>query len=318
MKKIIISTVAFIILISIGAYFAFFQAEPVWDIGYKIIPERAGILENPQSKLQDESKKNIEFYNSAIQEQDPKLCDGINNENKKSECYDMITAGQALREKNIETCDTLSNTGISLICRDAIRSDRAITTTNKMLCEKITDTDRKLYCQEQIDKLILQKNAEANSITTDVCNKLEEEQKWNCLNEVAQIDESNTHKEAIEKNDEALCKTIKNEQLQADCIDTINLKIAMTTSSIDACNKLSDMEKRTYCENQVGKTADADIYRSAIAKSDTENCLKITNINLRNRCNDTIIIARVKNEKDISKCKNLSHTNDIVSCEQSQ
>ena len=317
MQKTIFTIIFVILLLGAFGFFLFFQEKPIWDIGYKIGNDTTpNTFTEQQLLIEKENKKNMDFYNSALKNLNPNLCEWITKKIQQQECRDMIGATQAKKSGDIAACDTLTGTGIVILCRDAIRSDRAVTTRNKILCDKVTDTERKIYCKEQIDELILQANAEENSLTKDLCNKLGEEQKWNCLNEIQQIDETNIYKEATSKNDEKLCKTIKNKELQSTCIDTISIKIAVSTNNSILCEKISDQEKRLYCKTQVSKTEDINLYKSAIESNNLSTCEKINTLTLKNKCNDSIIISRVKIEKNPSLCSWLSNTGIIASCQQ--
>ncbi len=317
MQKTIFTTILILSLLGGLGFFLFFQEKPVWDIGYKTSTDTSlDIQKEQQALIEKENKKNMDFYNTALKDLNPKLCEWLTKEKLKDECRNMIGATQAKKAGDITACDALTNTGITLLCRDAIRSDRAVTTRNKILCEKITDTERKSYCKEQIDELILQANAEENTITKDLCNKLWDEQKWTCLSEVQQIDETNIYKEATEKNDEKLCNTIKNIDLRTTCIETISLKLATEKNNISFCEKINNEEKKAYCKNQVSKTDDINTYTSAIETNNLTLCEKINIITLKNKCNDTIIINRVKTEKDPSLCTNLTNSGMISSCQQ--
>lgn len=174
MQKTIFTIIFVVLLLGGLGFFLFFQEKPIWDIGYKVAPETVvpNTYEEQQKAIEATNKKNAEFYNSAMKDQNPKLCEGITKVDKQGECRDMISANEAKKAGDITACDTLTNTGVMMFCRDVIRNDRAITTRNKMLCDKITDADRKSYCQDQIDEITLQENAKANTITKDLCSRL--------------------------------------------------------------------------------------------------------------------------------------------------
>lgn len=315
MQKTIFTTILILSLLGGLGFFLFFQEKPVWDIGYKTSTDTSlDTQKEQQALIEKENKKNMDFYNSALKDLNPKLCEWLTKEKLKDECRNMIGATQAKKAGDITACNALTNTGITLLCRDAIRSDRAVTTRNKILCEKITDTERKTYCKEQIDELILQANAEENTITKDLCNKLWDEQKWTCLSEVQQIDETNLYQEAILKNDIALCETIKKIELRTNCSDTINIKEAFNQKNIALCNKISHQEKKNYCVNQITKDSEEIISEKAIEENDIAQCTKISNIDLKNKCNDTIIINRLKLEKDPSLCEKFTNKDIIESC----
>ena len=316
MQKKYIITTSVVVFIGIIGLVLFFQGKFTWN------PTNTGTDESSPTAREEQrviaeniNKKNAEFYNTAIKEQDPKLCEGITKINKQEECRDMIAATQAKKSWNIEACNALTNTGITLLCRDVIRSDRAVVTRNKILCEKVLDPTRKLYCQDEIDTISLQENAKTNTLTRDLCDKLWTEQRWNCLSEVAQTDETTIYQTALKDNNLDLCKTIRNKEVQVSCTDTIYLKLAISKNDALLCDTITDKTKTAYCKAQVSKNNDTAIYRAAISTTDIENCSKIIDVRIRNKCNDTIIISRVKNEKNTALCTSLTNTGIIASCQ---
>ncbi len=316
MQKIIIIISLFIVL-GIGIYFFFFQGKWIWDIKVApVIKTPASEYEKQKSEIKDENQKNIELYNTAIQDQNPELCNGIVNIDKKNECHDMIIAATAKKIGDINTCDTLTNTGNTILCRDIIRTDRAINSHNKILCMKISVESKRSYCEDQIDESILSENVKNNTITKDLCDWLWSKYQQSCISNIHEIDESTLYKEAVEKNELALCKKITGVEFQSACTDTINLKTAIDTQNSLLCDEIISIEKKTYCQNQLSKTNDISLYKSALSNWNLEDCANIINENLRNKCHDTIIISSVKSQKDITLCDHLTSTGMIDSCKQ--
>jgi hypothetical protein len=317
MRKILIIITSIALFLGICSYFLFFGEKPIWNITYKVAPTVSdNLYTDMRSTVEKENEKNIDLYNTAIRDQDPLLCDGIGDNDKKVECHDMITATIAQKTWLIETCDTLTGTWIIMLCRDTINNDRAITTQNKILCDGISDSDRKLFCQEGVDEIILQKHIETHTVTKEICSVMSSRYQKTCMIEIREIDESELYKNAISKDDLELCDKITSIELKSTCLDTINLKTAITTQNSILCENLKNEEKKLYCIGQVSKTNDIALYKSAISSNDLESCSRIINENLRNKCHDTIIITTVKSEKDITLCDTLTNTGMIISCKQ--
>lgn len=93
MRKILFIITSVVLFLGICSYFLFFGEKPIWDITYKVAPV---VSDNPyadmRSTVEKENEKNIDLYNTAIRDQDPLLCNGIGDNDKKVECHDMITA----------------------------------------------------------------------------------------------------------------------------------------------------------------------------------------------------------------------------------
>jgi hypothetical protein len=317
MQKILIIITSIILLIGTSIYFIFFYQSPVWDISYDITPSNTPLTyEQAQANIGQSNIKNAELYNTAMRDQNMILCQGITNEDKQTECRDMITATLAKKSGTIETCDTLTSTGVILLCRDAISSDRAIETQDRTICNHISGMDRRSYCKDQVDKVILTQHIEAHTVTREICNALGDHYETDCLSEIRELDESTLYRDAIAKNSTKLCEQITAPELRNTCRDTISLKTAVTTESTDLCETISDPEKKLYCQNQVSKTNDITLYKSAILGTNIESCTPIVNTSLRAKCHDSIIISRVKTEQNITLCESLTNTGMISSCQQ--
>lgn len=315
MRNTIITIILILTLWWISIFYFFFQGKENWDIKITPIEDSSeSAYEKEKNEIKINNQKNIEFYNTAIQEQNAELCSSIDDTDKKNECHDMIIASLAKKTGNIDSCDTLTSTGNMMICRDIIRSDRAVNSHNKILCMKISDTTKKSYCEDQIDEIALAENTKNSTITKDFCDWLGIKYQQSCASEIREIDESALYTEAIEKNDINLCKKITNVEFRSSCLDTINLKTAINTQNALICDDLIDIEKKGYCHDEISKTNDISIFKSAITNTNLEDCSKIINDNLRNRCNDTVIITTVKSKNDTTLCDNLTNTGMIVSC----
>ncbi len=304
-------------MIGTSVYFLFFYQTPVWNIGYDITPSSTTLTyEQERANIEQNNIENAQLYNTAMRDQNATLCEGITNEDKQTECRDMIAATAAKKSGTIETCDTLTSTGVISLCRDAISSDRAIATQDRSICNHISDMDRRSYCKDQVDKVILAQHIEAHTVTRELCNTLGDHYEADCLSEIRELDESILYRDAIAKNNAKLCEQITNPELRTTCRDTINLKTAVSTESTGLCDTISDPEKQLYCQNQVSKTNDIALYKSAILGVNIESCTPIVNTSLRTKCHDSIIISRVKTEQNTSLCETLTNTGMISSCQQ--
>ncbi len=321
MQKIHIILVASILtVLALGGGFYFFifgQQAPNWDIATTTTPDvGTPTYEMERATVEQTNAKNSELYNTAMQEQNIALCDGISDTSQQSDCRDMIVANTAKKSGTIETCDTLTSTGITMICRDVISSDRAIAATDRSLCIQVSDTDRRTTCQESIDEIQLTAKTRENTITRKFCGSLGARSQSICLTQIREIDETALYRDALGKNDTRLCEQIVTLELRSTCLDTIRLKSAVTTDNTTLCDTITDSNKRLYCQAQVSKTADIALYKSATRGTDPSACTPIVNENLRNKCHDTIIIASVKRDNDTTLCDGLSATGMINVCRQ--
>ena len=251
-----------------------------------------------------------------MQDQDASLCAGISDIGQKSECSDMIASNIAKKSGTIESCDTLASTGITLICRDVISSDRAIAAIDRSLCTQVSDSDRRTTCEESVDEIELTAKTRNNAITREFCDTLGDKYQSICITQIQQIDETAVYRDALAKNDARLCEQIIQTELKNTCLDTIRLKSAVTSENTTLCETISDPAKKLYCEAQVSKTADIAIYKSAITGTDLSACTPIINTNLENKCHDTIIIATVKRDNNITPCYQLTNIGSINACKQ--
>lgn len=316
MKKILI-LITSLLLLGVISYFLFVWEKSKWNVSYTVIQaEPVSPYEDMKANIDKENTKNIELYNAAIRDQDPMLCNGIQDNLKRSECSDMIQATVAKKTWSMETCDTLTNTGVILLCKDTIYNDRAVSQRNKSICKNISDSDMSIFCQEETDKLTLKLHIENKTITRELCENMGSKYQDTCLREIREVDESELIKTATNADDLELCNKINNAELQITCTDTITLKKAITTQNSILCDTLTNTAKKLYCMSQVSKTNDIELYKSALHKNDVEGCTQITNENLRNKCHDNIIMTTVKSEKNTTLCDTLTNTGMILSCQQ--
>ncbi len=328
MQKILIITLSFLAIIGIGisTYIIFLDKNPIINNSTTVSPDGSKTgetVESPMTPYQEmratieqDSAKNIASYNAAISSKNPELCDTITEENKKIECRDTIITGEAKKTWLIETCDTITGTGTAVICRDNIRNDRAVATRNKILCEKISNSEKKIFCQESVDELVLRSYVESNTVTKENCDTLSPKFQITCMTEIREADESIIYTDAVNKDDIELCKKITNTDLRSTCLDTINLKTAISSQNSVLCESLENADKKLYCINQVSKINDVAIYKLATSGNTLENCTTIINENLKTKCHDTIIINIVKSNNDTSLCESLTNTGMTRACKQ--
>lgn len=318
MFKIVALATSILAVIAVCVYFLFFQTKPIWTIETSTTDAVPTVTSYEQERITvtEKNTKNSELYNTAMQEQDISLCMGISDEDKKIECHDMIVATTAKKSGTIETCDTLTNTGVVVLCRDVISTDRAIATIDKTICNHISDGDRRMSCKEDIDEIQFANKTRDKAITREFCDTLGDKYQSICITQIQQIDETAVYRDALAKNDARLCEQIVQTELKNTCLDTIRLKSAVTSENTTLCETISDPAKKLYCEAQVSKTADIAIYKSAITGTDLSACTPIINTNLENKCHDTIIIATVKRDNNITLCYQLTNTGSINACKQ--
>jgi hypothetical protein len=328
MQKIFIITLSFLVLIGtwIGVYILLLDKNPIIDISTTVTPDTPKTedvvtvpltpYQEMQAKIKEENSKNIASYNNAVSTKNPELCNTITEENKKIECHDTIVASEAKKTWLIETCNTITATGTLILCRDNIRNDRAIASRNKVLCERISSPERKIFCQESVDELILKWYIESKTVTKENCDGLSSKYQAICMTEIRETDESTIYADAIAKNDIVLCEKITNTELRSTCLDTINLKTAISTQNSVLCDSLENTEKKRYCINQVSQINDIAIYKLATSSNSMESCATIINVNLRNKCNDTVIMSIVKASNDTNLCDTLTNTAMTRACRQ--
>ena len=319
MKKILFIVVSLLIIIWGGVYY-FVSRENTdsWDIQYSQSPNTEKSLSYAELREQIEEKhaKNIELYNLAIKEKDPRICEKITESSKKIECDEFIVAAIAQKNDNLDQCSALTNVGIATICKDAIYSDRAIQKNDSTLCKEISSSERQSSCMDLIDTKKLQEATEKKSLTEEFCNSLSEKQKSACQKSLSSADESSIYQDATRENNLELCKKLTDITLQDTCNTTISLKLALTTNNIILCDSIRDDQKKSYCKMQLSRNTDIETYKSAIATNTLEACQKIENKNLRDKCNDTIIFNSVKSTKDITLCDSINNTTLIPACKQ--
>ena len=320
MKKILFIILSLLIVIWGGVYFIVSQENKnLWDIQYSQSPniEKALTYQELREQMEEKNAKNVELYNMAIKEKDPRICEEITEISKKNECKDAIVASIAQKNNNLEQCSTLSNTGILVLCKDAIYTDRAIMSNDTWLCKEISSTTKQASCIDLIDIKKLQEATKDKKITEEFCETLiSEKQKSTCLASVSASDETSLYQRAITEDDINICKKIETQDTQITCIDTISLKLAISSSNITLCEDITDESKKAYCKMQLSRNSDIWIYKTSIQNNTLDACQNIENENLRNKCHDTIILNTVKIDKDVSRCDNINDTTIISACKQ--
>lgn len=264
-----------------------------------------------------EKQRDSELYNKAISSRNSKLCEGIESISKKNECRDSLIAIQAEWSGSLETCNTIINPDTATACRDIVAKNQASKTENKAFCKNVSDPALGQSCREEIDEKLLTKAIESGNITREFCNTLEQKYIQNCLWNISKSNDTNLYTKALSSGNINNCTSISDEKLRSTCRDTILLKQALNTNSMAYCNMMQDPEKKDYCLSHIETKNESTLFKEYITTLNLDGCKNLTDINLKNRCNDMVVLSLARNNKDPGLCQTLSNTGMIAMCERS-
>ncbi len=95
----------------------------------------------------------------------------------------------------------------------------------------------------------------------------------------------------------------------------MNLRNALDQSNKALCDDIQDIGKKEYCMSHIEDKNQNSIFYKAIESNDVSACVNLTDTTLRDKCNDTIIFALVRSQKDESLCAGLKNTLSIPICQ---
>lgn len=228
MKRIFIAIIV-LLLIAGGAFFYIKSTYivPVLPEVQQSVSENQSPYEKQKAELQKKQIEDTNFYNGAIEAQDLRICESISNQEKKSECMDMIHSTLAQKQLNPELCLALSHSGTVTSCKDNILSSLAQKEKKKNTCLSISDESLQKYCKETIDTLLFKEKTDTNGITLEFCNTLESPTAESCRTLLKQKDSTTLYQDALSSHKLTDCNSIPDTHLASTCRDALLLEQAM-------------------------------------------------------------------------------------------
>ena len=206
----------------------------------------------------------------------------VKNENSKNDCLNNYYYNDANKKNDEKICEKIKNISLRQICIADItfyKIENSSSTQDLSICKNLSEND-KIYCENKIK----------NSSDIDIFTK------------------------AIETNNINDCQKITLLETKNNCLDTINLQLAINNNDILKCNLIKDTNKKENCKNALSKVSDANFLKEAISKNDIKVCGKIINTTLKEECSDSINFKLAIQNKDESKCSILKTRNLIAQC----
>ena len=254
-------------------------------------------------------------YNTAMRDQDTKLCESISSSTEKSRCRDMIVASLALKNQKIEDCDTITSTGMIAVCRDNIISLMAGTRWEKSSCDMISDENIRRQCSESIDTQSLARRSLSWSLDDVFCETLGWEVRDICRARIVRGDDREIYKKALTSKNRVSCDAIADSTMKSQCRDTLLFEEAVRESNPDLCKGISNPERASSCSSSLTARQDMISYQSIIAGGDISKCTLLTTEALSRQCHDVITIANVRSTQDRTLCDTLYNTGMISTCQ---
>jgi hypothetical protein len=317
MKPFLITLSLFLLLwLSFGIYLFFFTPNSFFTFHTEGV---SGEVQKTYEEILSEKQKIQEqenmYYNNAIQTKNQALCASIGNTNTALECREKIQAINAVASGSIEGCDSLTLSGITLECRDAIYQKTALESQSPALCNKLSNSVKSDFCHEMVDEKSLRILIASGSLNTDSCSQFSTWSRNSCLQFIRDNEANTLIKEGIVSGSNESCSQIVSETDKALCNDTVNLRNALDQNNKTLCNDIQDIGKKEYCMSHIEDKNQNSIFYKAIESNDIWACANLTDTTLRDKCNDTIIFALVRSQKDANLCAGLKNTLSIPICQ---
>ncbi|MBC7503931.1 hypothetical protein H7169_03090 [Candidatus Gracilibacteria bacterium] len=197
---------------------------------------------------------------------------------EKINIQDSKIANMAIQDSNIELCTTLSTPEQQIECRDTINIAIAQKNGNIELCDGITSTGSAIECRD--------------NIRSD---------------------------RAISSHNKILCDKISNSDKKEFCQNTIDKysyanEVQSGSLTQEFCTSLGNIYQ-SECMNRVVFNDESQLSEQAIVSSDMSICDRITNIELKNNCRNTINLKIAISTKTNNTCSDINVNNDRAYCE---
>jgi hypothetical protein len=317
MKPFLITLSLFLLLwLSFGIYLFFFTSNSFFTFHTESL---SGEVQKTYEEVVAEKQKVQEqdnlYYNTAIQTKNQILCDSIESTNTILECREKIQAINAVASGSIEGCDSLTLSGIALECRDALYQKTALESQSPALCNKLSNSVKSDFCHEMVDEKSLRILIASGSLNNDSCSQFATGSRSACLQFIQDNQANVVIKESIVSGSNESCSQIVSEADKILCNDTVNLRNALDQNNKSLCSDIADVGKKEYCMSHIDDKNQNNIFYKAIESNDVWACVNLTDMTLRDKCNDTIIFALVRSQKDANLCAGLKNTLSIPICQ---
>jgi hypothetical protein len=227
----------------------------------------------------------------------------------------MIAAADALEEKNPELCSVLTNAWIRERCLDNITYFQATEGADPSLCANIKDETIKSQCIQNIDELQLESHLASGSLDIEICNSLStEELQSDCKRKITTEKDSEFYREALSNTSLQSCEGITDAVVKGKCRDMVLYDLAVKEGNLDYCSDIISSEQSDYCRKSLLWRQDVSRYQQFVRSGDLTSCEKLTVIQMKQQCHDTIIFAQVRENEDIGLCDLLYNTGITSQC----
>ncbi len=304
-----------------AAIWWFFFREEIADYtsNHSVIPPT---IEEPKTtyreKVEEEVKQaaiDTAHYNNAIQNTTPTWCDAIENSTLQSDCKDSVIIREAIKDNDAELCWTISKQDSQVKCRDALMLKKAEEKWDKTLCDSISESGSILYCQESIDAKTLKIAQENQTVSPLLCNSLSQKYREICTTWLTQMNEKQIQNDAIRDNNQEWCELLSLESEKQNCLDILYLKQAIVQKDANLCESITQGEKKDYCQKMFEKQNIAELFKEYIGTNNLEWCQTLSDLSLKNKCNDVVVVSLARINKDWKLCETLTNTWMITNCQ---
>lgn len=299
----------------------FFFREKIIDYtsNHSVVPPT---IEEPkvtyQEKVEEEVKQaaiDTAHYNNAVQNTTPDWCDAIENPTLQSDCKDSVVIREAIKNNDSELCWNISKQDSQAKCRDVLILKKAEEKWDKTLCDSISESGSIVYCQESIDAKTLKIAQENQTLSPLLCNSLSQKYREICTSWLAQLNEKQIQSDAIRDNNVEWCELLSLESEKQNCLDILYLKQAIVQKDANLCESITQAEKKDYCQKMFEKQNTTQLFKEYIGTNNLEWCQTLSDLSLKNKCNDVVVISLARINKDWKICDSLTNTWMITNCQ---
>lgn len=285
-KIILLSVLAFFIILTIYLIY-YINRKKTANIKQPVTIETVGEINQEKPKeLKSAVEKENEIYQAATEVKNPDKCNELEDKKRVDLCFKLLAIN--LADKNV--CEKISSQSVKEDCYDYIYYKQAEKEKNIETCKSIINSDVQESCFFNL--------FEIDNYTEERCNKLANESKNLCLNDVIftaaitntdpnycqKLPDKDSQEECFmtifsDQSDLNFCKKFT-EEINKICIDIISANQAIVRLDQKICNNISNEAEKSECKNSVDFFSDDDndglsnyqesIYRSNPNKADTD------------------------------------------------
>lgn len=198
-----------------------------------------------KEKIPQSSKEAMDYFNIALKDNDPKICEKIEQESIRNECKENVQYQNIIQKQDISACAWLKRLSLARSCETTLIKMSAQKQKNTQICKAITDKSLQDQCRHTTIKTILRESTLSPDQKYAVCGS--ESGSTLCQEYISLTNTKKLFDEAIKKNDPTLCAEIQDNKQKYSCNDAVSLRLAVREKDAKICEYIKNLTLKETC-----------------------------------------------------------------------